>query len=316
MTLAPVVLFVFNRPRHTQRTIESLKGNLLAAETELCVFSDGPRSKNDEAEVEAVRAIIDAVDGFKNVTVHSKTVNRGLAGSVIEGVSDVIRKYGKVIVVEDDLQFSPHFLNYMNEALVRYQDDQRIFSIGGYSPHLELPAGYEADSYLSYRCCTWGWATWGDRWEKVDWEVQDFDGFCKDQDRISRFNRGGDDMFQILKLQMAGKISSWGICWDYAHFKNDAYCFRPVNSIVGNTGNDGTGVHCGATGKFDVTINTQSTFGFPEPGRLQVDDEINRRFATFYDGRQRSGEDSAIPVSNKRPFLRRLLGWVRRRARG
>ena len=314
MILAPVVLFVFNRPQHTQRTIESLKKNLLARESELFVFSDGPRSKKDEADVEAVRAVIDAVGGFKNVTVHKKSVNRGLAGSVIEGVSEVIRQYGKAIVIEDDLQFSPHFLSYMNEALAHYEDDLRIFSIGGYSPPLEMPEGYAEDSYLSYRCCTWGWATWRDRWEKVDWAVQDFDSFCKDQDMIERFNRGGDDMFHILKLQMAGKISSWGIRWDYAHFKNEAYCFRPVFSIVGNTGNDGTGVHCGATDKFDVSINTQSIFSFPEPGRLQVDDEFNRRFATFYDGRQRNGEIPAIPVAKKGSFLRRLMHWGRRRA--
>ena len=109
-------------------------------------------------------------------------------------------------------------------------------------------------------------------------------------------------MFQILKLQKAGKLSSWGIRWDYAHFKNDAYCFRPVFSIVANTGNDGTGVHCMPTDKFDVTINTQSTFAFPESGRLRVDDEINRRFATFYDGKQRERDS----------LLRRLVGWGRR----
>jgi hypothetical protein len=112
-------------------------------------------------------------------------------------------------------------------------------------------------------------------------------------------------MFQILKLQKAGKLSSWGIRWDYAHFKNDAYCFRPVFSIVANTGNDGTGVHCMPTDKFDVTINTQSTFSFPEYGRLQVDDEINRRFATFYDGKQRGGDS----------LLRRLVGWGSRGTR-
>lgn len=313
MNFAPVVLFVFNRPRHTKRTIESLKQNLLAAESELFVFADGPRGKNDEAEVEAVKTIIDAVDGFKRVTIHRKTFNCGLAGSVIDGVSEVIRQYGKAIVIEDDLQFSPYFLSYMNEALTRYQDDPRVFSIGGYSPPLEMPESYLEDSYLSYRCCTWGWATWRERWEKVDWAVQDFDSFCKDIGMIDRFNRGGDDMFHILKLQMAGKISSWGIRWDYAHFRNDAYCFRPAFSIVGNTGNDGTGVHCGATDKFDVILNTQPTFVFPEPGCLQVNDEINRRFATFYDGRQRGSTVVARSGAVRRSPLKKLIGWMRRR---
>jgi len=312
MNLAPIALFVFNRPEHTKTTIESLKKNQLAAESELFVFSDGPRNKKDEADVKAVRTLIDSLNGFKRITIHKKTANCGLAGSVIAGVSEVIQQYGKVIAIEDDLQFSSHFLNYMNEALIRYENDHRVFSIGGYSPPLEMPQGYEEDSYLSYRCCTWGWATWQDRWEKVDWNVKDFPTFINDQSLVERFNRGGDDMTPILKLQMDGKISSWGIRWDYAHFKNDAYCFRPTYAIVGNTGNDGTGIHCGATDKYDVHINSQPTFVFPESGRLQVDEEINRRFATFYDGRQRIGAASTAPVANKASPLKSLMCWWRR----
>jgi hypothetical protein len=311
MNLSPIVLFVFNRPEHTKRTIESLKKNLLAAESELFIFSDGSRNKNDEAAVDAVRVLIDNLDGFKKITIYKKAVNNGLAGSVIAGVTQLIQQYGKAIMVEDDLEFSPNFLSYMNEALVRYEDDSRVFSIGGYSPRLEMPEGYTDDSYLSYRCCTWGWATWQNRWNEVDWDVKDFRCFINDQSLVERFNRGGDDMSQILKLQMEGKISSWGIRWDYAHFKNDTYCFRPVKSIVGNTGNDGTGIHCGATDKFNVAINLQSVFSFPASGQLQLDDEINRRFATFYDGNVRVSllRRLARGVLIRIPFLRSMMWW-------
>lgn len=309
MTLAPIVLFVFNRPVHTRTTLESLKANALASQSELFVYSDGSRGAKDDADVAAVRAIVDNIEGFKSVTVFKQSNNRGLAASVIAGVSATIERYGKVIVVEDDLQFSPLFLNYMNDALVACEKDSRVFSIGGYSPPLEMPANYDEDSYLSYRCCTWGWATWRDRWGKVDWDVREFDEFCKDETAIARFNRGGDDMFHILKLQMAGKISSWGIRWDYAHYKNEAYCFRPSRSIVSNIGNDGTGVHCGVTDKFDVDINMQSSFSFPPPGQLQLSDEINRRFATFYDGRPREGTEG-VPTAKVS-----LVGRVMSRAR-
>lgn len=312
MSLAPIVLFVFNRPEHTRKTIESLKKNSLAIESELFVFSDGPRNNKDVPDVEAVRAVMDTIDGFKTTTVLKQSENRGLADSVITGVSDVIRRYGKVIVIEDDLQFSPYFLEYMNEALECYEADPKVFSIGGYSPPLEIPGGMPVDSYLSYRCCTWGWATWRDRWDKVDWEVGDFDTFISDQYLVERFNRGGDDMSQILKLQMVGKISSWGIRWDYAHFKNNAYCFRPAYSIVGNTGNDGSGVHCAATDKFDVTINMQKKFHFPAPGELDVNENINNRFATFYDGRSR-GKEVSLPVKDSR--LKKLLDRVWRQNR-
>lgn len=312
MSLAPIVLFVFNRPEHTTKTIESLQQNTLSGQSDLFVFADGARNAKEAADVEAVRSIVDRIEGFRNVTVHKQPDNRGLAASVISGVSSVIGRYGKAIVVEDDLQFSPYFLEYMNLALDRYALDYRVFSIGGYSPPLQIPEGYAEDSYLSYRCCTWGWATWLDRWEKVDWDVREYGSFINDPQQVAHFNRGGDDMSHILKLQMAGKISSWGIRWDYAHFKNEAYCFRPTFSIVGNTGNDGTGFHCGATNKFDVSINRQSSFAFPELGQLQLDEEINRRFACFYDGRKRGPADSLGSAMASPSFLKKVMGRMRR----
>lgn len=310
MKLAPIILFVFNRPEHTRATMESLKNNPLAADSELFVFSDGPRNRDDVETVAAVRAVIDATDGFKSITVNKRSSNRGLAGSVIEGVTDIIRRYGKVIVLEDDLQLSPYFLNYMNEALCRYENDQRIFSIGGYTPRLDIPEEYDKESFLSYRCCTWGWATWGNRWSIADWDVTDFDSFINDKKAVELFNRGGDDMSHIFKLQMAGKISSWAIRWDYAHFRNNAYCFRPIASLVSNTGNDGSGVHCSPTDKFNVPINTQSTFVLPDPDELSIDEEINRRFATFYDGRDRSGVTSVNNILTM--YIERLKRWIAR----
>lgn len=311
MTLAPIVLFVYNRPEHTKKTVESLKKNLQAENSELFVFSDGPRDQNEIANVQAVRAYVDSIEGFRNITICKHAKNNGLAPSVIAGVDSIIQRYGKAIVIEDDLLFSPYFLDYMNQALDHYVDDSRVFSIGGYSPSLQIPKNYSADSYLSYRCCTWGWATWADRWEKVDWNVKDFDAFIKNSQEIERFNRGGDDMLHILKLQMKGKVSSWGIRWDYAHYKNNAYCFRPTRSIVFNIGHDGTGVHCGATDKFNIKINEQSTFVFPKPGDLLPNEELNQRFATFYDGRQRNLLINQ-PLDRASNSLRKLARWIRR----
>jgi hypothetical protein len=285
---APIVLFVFNRPEHTLKTINSLTKNNAAKDSDLYIFADGPRSVKDEPLVQKVRDLVSSIDGFKSVTVFSEPKNKGLAPSVIDGVSKIIDLQQKVIVVEDDLEFSPFFLDYMNDALTTYASENEVFSIGGYSPPIQVPREYKEHSYLSYRCCTWGWGTWEDRWKKVDWSVIDFTSFSHDREAIKLFNRGGDDMFEILKQQMAGTISSWGIRWDYAHYKNNAFCFRPVNSIVSNTGNDGTGVHCAPTNKFDVDLDNSSINRLPSIESLKINEEINRRFASFYDGKNRN----------------------------
>jgi hypothetical protein len=312
--LAPVVLFVFNRPDHTRRTLESLSQNALAARSRLFVFSDGPRNAGDGAAVDAVRAIVEANGGFLEVRLEKRETNRGLAASVISGVTQILERYGRAIVVEDDLLFSPHFLQYMNLCLQKYETDQRVFSVGGYSPPLEIPAAYGEESYLSYRCCTWGWATWKDRWDKVDWDVKDFPVFSRDVAAVERFNRGGSDMFEILRLQMQGKVNSWGIRWDYAHYKNEAFCFRPVHSLVTNTGNDGSGVHCVPTDKFDVILDNRSSFRLPAPGTLMPDEDVNAVFATFYDGRQRSpGQLPPVvaPPTLLSSVLSRMTRWIR-----
>lgn len=312
MNLSPIILFVFNRPEHAEKTLNTLKRNVLSRESELYVFSDGPRSARDIEGTEKVRGIIDKLDGFKKITIIKKQMNLGLARSIISGVTDVISHYGKVIVVEDDLELSPYFLDYMNEALSRHEKSPRVFSIGGYSPPIETPKSYKKDSYLSYRCCTWGWATWKDRWDKVDWEVKDYNDFIKDSESIKLFNRGGEDMSQILRLQMEGEIDSWGIRWDYAHFRNNAYCFRPVRPLVNSFGNDGSGVHCASTDKYGVIINQNENFLFPDANKLEVNEEFNRRFATFYDGKKRSADSSIAEKEENaiNPVLKILKRWI------
>ena len=175
--LAPIVLFVYNRLDHTQGVIETLSKNLLAKESELYVFSDAAKSENGLGKVNEVREYIrdDAWHGnFKEVTIIEAEKNKGLANSVIGGVTKIIHEYGKVIVVEDDLILSPYFLNYMNDALDYYQDDEKIWSISGYSFPMKSLKKYPHDIFYSYRGCSWGWATWNDRWNLVDWEVKDY----------------------------------------------------------------------------------------------------------------------------------------------
>ena len=130
--LSPVVLFVYNRPEHTKKTIEALQQNHLASESNLYIFSDGCKNENDKIRVEKVREFIQSVKGFKSVSITQREKNLGLANSVITGVSDVINKFGKVIVLEDDLVISPYFLQYMNKALDFYEKEEQVISIHGY----------------------------------------------------------------------------------------------------------------------------------------------------------------------------------------
>ena len=226
MVLAPIILFVYNRPWHTRQTIEALQKNELAKESELYIFSDGPKTENDE-KVNEVRKYIKTISGFKSITISEKEKNCGLANSVIAGVTEIINKFGKVIVIEDDLVTSKYFLKFINEALDFFEKDERIFSVSGYTfpaKTMKIPKNYKHDIYLAYRHGAWGWGTWKNRWESVDWELSDFKEFCENPKLQKAFNCGGADMSGMLKAQMEGKIDSWAIRFDYSLFKNGCFC--------------------------------------------------------------------------------------------
>lgn len=247
MTTA-IVLFVYNRPLHTRRTIEALKRNKGADESILHVFADGAKdgaSKETMDKIHEVRDIISHIDGFAEVLLHLSETNKGCARSVREGITEVVGQYGRAIIVEDDIETSPMFLSFMNQALDTYESNKRIWAIGGMNVDIKLPEKYTSmhDLYLVRRTCSWGWATWADRWKDIDWDVQDADRFFSSPKAMKRFDRGGEGMSQMLRDQLNGKIDAWDIVWDYHIFKHNGYCLRPVKSFTRNIGMDGSGTH-------------------------------------------------------------------------
>lgn len=182
MRLAPIVLFVYNRPDHTRQTVEALQQNILADESELFIYSDAPKDTTSIKKVNLVRKYLMQVQGFKKVTLIFRERNWGVAKSIIDGVTTVVGKYSRVIVLEDDLVTSPFFLTYMNRALETYATDNRIMSISGYNhPRrvMKFPRSYKNDVWLSLRNSSWGWGTWANRWGKVDWQVKDYETFSQ-----------------------------------------------------------------------------------------------------------------------------------------
>src|SRR4029450_7394251 len=111
MPFAPIILFTYNRPKHTQRILDSLAFNAEAKNSLLFIYSDGPKAGASAGTVKNImdtRTIISNDRRFKQVIVTEQPINKGLANSIIEGVTKVIDEYGKVIVLEDDLIVSSY----------------------------------------------------------------------------------------------------------------------------------------------------------------------------------------------------------------
>ncbi len=256
--LAPVIIFVYKRLEHTKETIESLSKNYLSRETEVYIYSDAAKDEKGIEQVGMVREYVNSLlkrNLFKSVKIIEAKMNKGLASSIIGGVTKIINHYNRAIVVEDDIITAPDFLQYMNDALDFYESNEKIWSISGYTFKIKIPADYKHDVYLSYRGCSWGWATWKNRWEKVDWGMSDYNHFRTNKNLQKKINRGGIDIANMLDFQMQGKIDSWAVRWVYTQSKLDMLTVYPIISRVRNIGLDGTGTHSGTNSKFDVTLN-------------------------------------------------------------
>lgn len=281
--VAPLLIFVYARPDHTKKTIEAIAKNDLAAQTNVFIFSDAAKNAKTEEKVIEVRDYIDTLENrnlFKSVTIIKADKNKGLANSIISGVTQVIDKYEEVIVLEDDLVTSPDYLQYMNDALNYYRNNQNIWSISGYTFQLKIPENYNHDIFLSYRGCSWGWATWKDRWDQVDWEVTDYKEFTSNRVMRDKFNRGGRDMSPMLDMQMKGEVDSWAIRWCYSQSKLNLLTVYPVISRIQNIGLDGSGTHSGITNKYDsILYNSEKPCVFEN---IELNDEILKEFKDHY----------------------------------
>jgi hypothetical protein len=277
--LAPIALFVYNRIEHTKQTIESLKRNNLAKESELYIFSDSAKDAYSQAKVDEVRSYIKKIDGFKKLYIIQRKQNFGLAKSIISGVNELINKFGKIIVIEDDLQLSSDFLEYMNKALNVYENHRDIFSISGYTAPINIPDNYKYDIFLFQRINSWGWASWKDRWNTVDWEMSDFKHFIQNKQIRKKFEQGGEDLSIMLLKQYLGKIDSWAIRFNYACFKQKKYNIYPVGSKVLNLGADGSGVNLGKTQKYKNILNEKPVKFLKD---IQPNNDIVKSYRDFF----------------------------------
>lgn len=281
---APVVVFVYNRPDHAKATLEALNNNRLASETDLFIYADNAKSEAGQAKVDATRHVADSFalnNNFHSVSVIKAEKNKGLANSVISGVTDVIKKYGRVIVVEDDHTTSADFLEYMNNALDFYEHEDKIWSISAYTPYLSRLKNYSHDVYMCYRGSSWGWATWLDRWENIDWKVSDYNDLMNSKKRIKQFNRGGSDMTGMLADWHEGRNNSWAIRWCYAQSCADKLTVYPKESRITNTGCDNSGTHSGSTTRYETPFkNDHPACSFE---MLPVDKKLMQEYRLIFD---------------------------------
>ena len=298
--MSPICLFVYKRYDTTKLMLESLLACPECTDSELYVFMDEARNDSEADDVERVRALFDNLQGFKAIHPYPARMNKGMARSVIDGVTTVLEKHESIIVLEDDLVVAPDFLTFMNAALEAYRDRSDIWSISGYTPNLKEIEQYDKNSvFLVPRAQCWGWATWSDRWELVDWEVSDFNYLARNKKRRKAFDMGGNDLFRTLEMEHRERIESWAVRWAYAASKQKMWTVNPMLSKVQNIGLKSSTSHVGWHDKrHNVELLGNKTIIDPN---VQPNDKLVQAFKKHHD----------LGIISKRGYFMRLhnLGY-------
>lgn len=293
--LAPIVLFVYNRPLHTRQTIEALKNNILADQSDVVVFSDAAKTRASLGSVQEVRDYLKDIDGFKSVRIVEREENWGLARSIIHGVTEIVNQYGKVIVLEDDIVTAPNFLQFMNRALDFYEKEKEVWHISGWNYPIDSQGLEEAFLWRVMNC--WGWATWKDRWAHFE---KNTDKLLVEYNRedIYRFNLdNAHDFWSQVKMNKSGRIDTWAIYWYATIFQKNGLCLGPTESLVQNVGFDGSGTHCGSSNTMEVSLSQKNNHELPLA--MVENEEAVKRIRHFL-------------IKSRRSFARRVAGKIKR----
>jgi acetyltransferase-like isoleucine patch superfamily enzyme/GR25 family glycosyltransferase involved in LPS biosynthesis len=249
--LAPIVLLVYNRPEHTRKTLEALSNNNLAAASKLFIYADGPKINATEDELNAIKETREVLKEQKwcgDVVIIESEVNKGLAKSIVHGVTEIVEKFGTVIVLEDDIVTSSGFLQYMNDALDHYSKNEHVMHISGYMyPHNE---NLQDTFFYNVTLC-WGWATWKSSWSYYNNDaVYLWKEICNNNlfNKLNKF--GGNYLSTQLGQNITGQLDTWFIKWHASVLLNNGFTLFPNKSLVDNIGFDSSGVHNGTSNQF------------------------------------------------------------------
>jgi hypothetical protein len=248
---APIALFAYNRPLHTRRLVGSLEQNPEARSSDLYVFSDGARDASAEPAVREVRDFARGISGFRTVTIVERQHNLGLADSIIEGVTTLCERHGQVVVLEDDLVVSPHFLRFMSDSLSLYAEQPRVMHVSACA--YPVKHSLTTDTYFLRVPLCWGWGTWDRAWRSYRRDLSLMAEFTKRMRHEFDFD-GTYSYWQQLALNKSGHIRTWFVFWYAALYLSGGLALFPREPLAQNLGFDSTGVHCGATGVFDIKL--------------------------------------------------------------
>jgi hypothetical protein len=255
MYISPIIIFTYNRLDHLNTLIQSLKKNVLLAKSKVLVFSDGPKNEIDKKKIKKIRIYLKKNLISNNCEIIERPSNYGLSKNIIDGINETFKKYDQAIILEDDLEVSPIFLNYMNDALNLYASSKNVASISGYMYPIE-PKKFSNDFFFLKLIESWGWGTWKRAWNNFEKDSLRLKKKIDEKKLANEFNfESGISYYKMLESNINGLNDSWAVRWYASTFLKNMYTLFPSKSFVKNIGIDNSGENCNYTKVYDSSIN-------------------------------------------------------------
>ena len=255
MNFSPIIIFVYNRLHHLNTLFNSLQKNNLFKKSKVIVFSDGAKNEIDKDKIDKVRELLKKRLIPQNSEIIENNVNLGLSRNVIGGLNKVFQIYDRAIILEDDLELSPFFLNYMNDALNLYATSENVASISGYMYPIE-PKKFSNNYFFLKLIESWGWGTWKRAWNIFENDSLQLKKKIDEKQLINEFNfESGISYYKMLTDNINGLNDSWAVRWYASTFLKNMNTLFPSKSFVKNIGVDNSGVHCSYTTVYDTLVN-------------------------------------------------------------
>lgn len=273
-----IALFVYNRPEHTKHVLEGLKKNNIK---KLYIFADGLKIEEHRKRFEELRNLIHSIDWCETEIVESDS-NKGLADSIVYGVGYVLERHERIIVLEDDCVPASDFVAFMEKCFDKYESNEKVMCVSGYSYPIDIPKDYKYDIYFSYRGCSWGWGTWKRSWNKFNRDYGVLKRIYKSEKGKKNLELAGNDLVDMLKFQLEGKVDSWAVFFALNIVENEGICINPIKSLIRNEGFDGSGTNCGETNQYDVELNCIDISKIKLPENIIHEDIIEKKLKKLW----------------------------------
>jgi hypothetical protein len=307
MNYAPICLFTYKRFEHFKKTIKALQQNYLAKYSCLYICSNAAMYEGELEIINNIRKFASTIQGFEKVTLIENKINKGQEETFRKNITAILQVYKKIIVLEEDMVTTKNFLNYMNAALDYYEGTKNINSIAGYSVPIDDRYFNHDDVFFIQRSCSWGWATWVDRWVLMKWDI------TKDDLREInwfKFNDAGYDKYNMLSEVVDQKLNAWDIKTDYTMYQNNLFTVYPKKSFLWNIGTDGSGLHSGKTDKYDPILVDETITDFRFNDAVIVNKKILKKFKRYH------GEFFSSYIRYKFPNLLNMYRKIKYIAKG